>query len=252
MAKGGIPADALAGIRAVFFEECEEHLAELERGLEALARGDHDPELVDTVFRAAHSIKGGASIFEMTAVVRVAHLMESVLAEARKDPLWLTAAAAKALLRAVDGLTDLIRAAREGEDPDPALAEMLQMQVAALLTQCPTDLIEDAETALGFTPQKVDLAALNLAGAEDASWRIRLRPHRRLYANANEPLALLAELERLGGLSVACETEDVPTLDALDPDESYLAWSIVLETDAGEAAIREVFEFVEGDCELEI
>ena len=251
MAGVGIPADALAGIRAVFFEECEEHLAELERGLDALMHGHGAADTIDTVFRAAHSIKGGAGIFEMSDVVRIAHQMESALSEGRKDAAWLTPQACKTLLRALDGLADLIHAARDGLEPDTVQAETLQGLLANLMERQP-DPIQDVEDEFGFVPQPVNLEALRLAPAETKTWRIRFKPLARLYASANEPLALIAELARLGELSVACDTEAVPTLDGLEPGEGYLAWSMVLDTDADEAAIREIFDFVEGDCELDV
>ncbi len=253
MAQGGIPADALAGIRAVFFEECDEHLAELERGLESLSQGLGGHDAVDGVFRAAHSIKGGAGIFELSEVVRVAHLMENALSEARKDAAWITPAVCKVLLRAVDGLADLIRAARDGRTADPVKAEALLVLIGNLLVQEPPEALVDVEDAFGFVPQPVNLEALHLsADPAEACWRIRFKPLARLYANANEPLVLLSELARLGDLSVACDADEVPGLDTLVASEGYLAWSIALTTDAGEAAIREVFEFVEDDCELEI
>jgi two-component system chemotaxis sensor kinase CheA len=252
MAGGGIPADALAGIRAVFFEECEEHLAELERGLELLAHAHPDPETIDTVFRAAHSIKGGAGIFEMAEVVRIAHLMENVLSEGRKDAAFLTPGVCKGLLRALDGLADLIKSAREGQPVEAAKAQALEAQLTALLAREP-DALADVEDSMGFVPKPVNLAALNLGPAPaKAGWRIRFKPGARLYANANEPLVLLDELARLGTLSVACDAEAVPPLEALDADEGYLAWSLTLESEAPEQAVREVFEFVEDECELEI
>jgi two-component system chemotaxis sensor kinase CheA len=247
----GIPADALAGIRAVFFEECEEHLAELERGLEALSHDLGGPDAIDTVFRAAHSIKGGAGIFELSEVVRIAHLMESALAEGRKDAAWLTRRACKVLLRALDGLADLIHAARDGAPADAARAGELQVMLSGLI-EAPADQVQDVEDEFGFVPQPVNLQALNLSPAGETTFRIAFKPHARLYATGNEPLALIAELERLGRLAATCDAASLPPLDRLDPEESYLAWSLVLETDADEAQVREVFEFVEDDCDLEI
>ena len=247
----GIPADALAGIRTVFFEECEEHLAELERGLEALSHDLGEADAIDTVFRAAHSIKGGAGIFELAEVVRTAHLMESALSEGRKDAAWLTPQACKVLLRALDGLADLIHAARDGQPPDTAKAQTLQTMLADLL-ETPPEPMQDVEDEFGFVPQPVNLSALNLGGGESGGFRIIFRPTARLYANGNEALALIAELERLGTLAVSCDTDFVPQLDEMNAEDGYLIWSMMLETDAGEADVRDVFEFVEDECELQI
>ena len=73
--------DPMAAIRVTFFQECEEQLAELETGLLALDRGDGDPETVNAVFRAVHSVKGGAGAFGLEDLVRFAHAFESALDE---------------------------------------------------------------------------------------------------------------------------------------------------------------------------
>ena len=79
--------DPLASIKITFFQECEEQLAELETGLLAMKDGDTDSETVNAVFRAVHSIKGGAGAFTLTDLVRFAHVFETVLDEMRAGRL---------------------------------------------------------------------------------------------------------------------------------------------------------------------
>ena len=251
----GIPADSLAAIRQVFFEECEERLTELEEGLAALeagsaagAGGEVDCQGIDTVFRAAHSIKGGAGIFDMKQVVRLAHLMESVLELGRQDPATLTPTRVKSLLKATDGLADAIRAARDGGELPVAQAVALEREVESLLAPVPEFDIFDLQD---FEARPMDLGAFGLDAAP-AGFEITFRPAAALYASANDPLLLLGELKRLGEIETVLADDGVPTLDKLDPEESYLSWTIVLSTDADEAAVREVFDFVENDCDLTI
>jgi two-component system, chemotaxis family, sensor kinase CheA len=71
--------DPVAAIKQTFFQECEEQLGELESGLLAIQDGDSDPETVNAVFRAVHSIKGGAGAFNLDDLVHFAHAFESVL-----------------------------------------------------------------------------------------------------------------------------------------------------------------------------
>ena len=244
----GLSADSMAAIRRVFFEECEEHLTELEEGLAALQRGEADSQTLDTVFRAAHSIKGGAGIFDLQPVIRLAHLFESVLDLGRTDASSLTAPRIKALLKATDGLADLIRAARDGREIDETGTVAVEAQVAALIS--PTD--SDPGDAFEFEALPMDFSALGLDEAQGATLHIEFRPTDRLYATANEPLVLLRELALLGALDCVLDDSRLPTLDKLEPEESYLSWSIVLTTDAGEGAVREVFDFVEDECDLSI
>ena len=105
--------DAMAEIRQTFFLECEEQLAELETGLLAIDDGDRDPETVNAVFRAVHSIKGGAGAFALDDLVSFAHVFETALDHLRAGRLDATPDLLKTMLRAADALADLVRAARD-------------------------------------------------------------------------------------------------------------------------------------------
>ncbi len=86
----------------------------------------------------------------------------------------------------------------------------------------------------------------------EKTFTISFKPKPDLYAKANETALLLRELERLGQATITCDASDLPLLSELDPEGAYLAWTVELKTTADEAAIREVFEFVEWDCDLDI
>ena len=94
--------DELEEIKATFFQECDDLLGDLEQRLLALQSGDDDPETVNAVFRAVHSIKGGAGAFSLEALVRYAHVFETLLDGLRSGKLALSAELVKVLLRAAD------------------------------------------------------------------------------------------------------------------------------------------------------
>ena len=87
--------DTMAAIRETFFQECEEQLGELEVGLEAMREGDADSETVNAVFRAVHSIKGGAGAFKLDRLVRFAHVFETALDLIRSEKLAPTSRSTK-------------------------------------------------------------------------------------------------------------------------------------------------------------
>ena len=122
--------DPLAAIKVTFFQECEEQLAELEGGLLAMEGGDHDPEIVNAVFRAVHSIKGGAGAFSLEALVRFSHVFETALDLIRGGDIQADQETLKLLLRSADVLADHVRAARDGgvvdEGRSSAMAEALE------------------------------------------------------------------------------------------------------------------------------
>src|SRR3954451_777358 len=101
-------------IKEIFFQECEEQLAELESGLLKMNDGDRDPETVNAVFRAVHSIKGGAGAFGLDDLIRFAHVFETALDALRAQRLSPEPATLRVFLRAADLLADLVREARGG------------------------------------------------------------------------------------------------------------------------------------------
>ena len=117
--------DAMAAIRKTFFQECEEQLAELESGLIAMEQGDTDSERVNAVFRAVHSIKGGAGAFYLDDLVRFSHVFETTLDEVRNERLAPEPHVLKIMLRAADVLADLVIAARDEVPFDEARRQAL-------------------------------------------------------------------------------------------------------------------------------
>ena len=250
--------DPMAEIKATFFQECEEQLAELESGLLAMEGGDTDTETVNAVFRAVHSVKGGAGAFGLEDLVRFAHVFETTLDEVRAGRLPASDAVVKALLRSADVLADLVRAARDGGEVDQSRCDTIAAELAAVAgIEESADDGDDME--IDFQPMQMapldldlDLPAEEEAAPEPSAWTLRFKPRAELYAKANETVLLLRELARLGEVEVEMEAGDLPLLPHLDPEGAYLSWNIRLRGDATETDLREVFEFVDADCELDI
>ena len=245
--------DPMAAIRVTFFQECEEQLAALEEGLLTMEEGDTSAETVNAVFRAVHSIKGGAGAFKLTALVNFAHVFETALDKVRSGALAPDAAAMKLFLRAADILSDLVAEERQGNIIDCSRYDGIAGEFNALIGEDPENAGADDFSGIDFQPVIIAIDEPAVAPEDRGGvFHISFRPHRALFAKANEPIALLRELGRLGSLEVTCDSTALPPLESLDPHESYLGWSARLVTEEGEAAIREVFEFVEGDCDLAI
>ncbi|MEZ5892632.1 MAG: chemotaxis protein CheA [Parvularculaceae bacterium] len=247
--------DPMEEIRQTFFIECEDLLEDLESGLMAMNDGSADPETVNAVFRAAHSIKGGAGAFALDDLVRFAHKFETTLDEVRQDRLEATGDVMKIFLRSADMLADLVRAARDGAEVD---ADSIDELIAELAACCGEDSpAAQPEVKVDFQPMMLDFS-LDLGGGDDAPaaapglnvFEIRFRPRKELYAHGNEAGFILRALGDLGALETVCDYSQVPTLSDLDPEGAYLEWQITLTTESDEAQVREVFDFVESDCDL--
>lgn len=250
--------DPMESIKATFFQECEELLGDLEQGLLAIQAGAGDSDTINAVFRAVHSVKGGAGAFGMEALVHFAHVFETLLDGVRADRIAPTAELLDILLRAADILSDHVAAARDAGSVDEARsAEMIRelehatdpdaVLVQAIAAHAP----EGKADEFGFVVTKFQPDLLELAPSA-AGWTISFRPKTDLYRKGNETALLLRELARLGGVEVVLDESGLPDIASLDPEASYLSWTITLDSACDEAAVREVFEFVEGDCDLDI
>jgi two-component system chemotaxis sensor kinase CheA len=237
--------DPMAAIRQTFFQECEEQLAELESGLTSMDGGASDTETVNAVFRAVHSIKGSAGIFALDDLVRFAHVFETTLDAVRSGRLNATPEVIKVLLRASDTLSDVVRAARGDGPADEAKTQTVVAELTKLITPGGGQSAPEAAAKPVAAKPQADLPA-------EKVWVISFKPRAALYANANEALPLLRELGRLGQIDVVFDDSALPSLTDLDPEGAYFSWTVTLHSACEEHAIRDVFEFVEDDCVLEI
>ncbi|WP_396615750.1 chemotaxis protein CheW [Lysobacter soli] len=220
---------------AAFFEESRENLDAMEAGLLAMESGSADGETINVVFRAAHSIKGGAATFGFTAISELTHQLETLLDEARSGRRQLDADAIGALLVSGDALRGLLAAAEHGDAIDTeglkrahdGLAKMMGREVAA------------TTKAASKEP-------------EIAEWRIGFKPAPSLFLSGNDPLRILRELAGHGELGVTALDNTLPKFSELDPYEAYIAWDLMLPGSVPRSAIDDAFAWVEDQCELAI
>ncbi|MBX9269527.1 chemotaxis protein CheW [Chromobacterium violaceum] len=126
----------------VFFDETEEHLAAMESLLLAMDVAHPEQEDLHAVFRAAHSIKGGAATFGFSEMAELTHVLENLLDRVRKGAMGLTVEMVDAFLQAKDALQSMLGAYKNGEEPDGGRQEEIQRQLEAIESQAP-----EAETA---------------------------------------------------------------------------------------------------------
>lgn len=246
--------DPMESIKQTYFQECEELLLAMEEGLIAMEGGEADSEVINAVFRAVHSIKGGGGAFGFEPLVSFAHHFETVLDHVRSGKLDHDAPVVKVLLRAGDILADHVSAARSGQPLTGGHDRDVMEELAALAddeTSGGGEASADFDD-LDFTPMQIEIADEEATAPAISGWRIRFVPHASLYANANEPLLIVRELKSLGDVDVEVDLSRLPSLAELDPANAYFAWTITVQGGATREAIDEAFEFVAGDCDLEI
>lgn len=270
-------------IRQTFFEECDELLESLDDGLCEIDGGVAsefiDIETVNSVFRAVHSIKGGAAAFGLEDLVQFAHQFETVLDAMRSNALVPDDEVLKTCHRAADHLNDLVAAGKENREiskennldlidrlaklvpgSEEETEEVDPQPDAKSLKQTDSVDLQDPAGALGFVPLGLDLG---LQDTPDSSERdgldcaqhrlsVRFAPKSSLYASGNDAALLFRELAEMGELEAKVNLDALPPLSKMDPSTSYFSWELELKTFESIESVREVFEFVEGMCDLEI
>ena len=233
----------LAQFRKTFFEECAELLDALQSNLELLSNGSGDGETMHAIFRSVHSIKGGAGAFSLGALVAFSHVFESLLDAMREHKISVAPEVMQLVLRASDALADIVAAARNEQ---PLAADFAADIVAAM-----EEVLLGAADAPAPVSQPGPVApGVDLSG--ERRYRIAFTPHSEMLQKANEPLLLIRQLRKLGGLVARVDSSRVPPLDVIEPEAAYLSWVFELDTGVPQSAIHEVFEFVEDDCDLKI
>ncbi len=249
-----------------FFEETEELLESLAEGLESMQGAEFDKETVNSVFRAVHSIKGGAGAFKLTDLVNFAHSFETVMDAVRSETLNLTPQILHTLTRSADCLADLVDAARSGRTIPEEVTAAFLTALQGCLGEGEIEAV-DAWDNFEFAAVTLDLGPMDI-GAEDEAYvaptaaedkaqvkvgfRIDFRPHRGLFTNGHEPALLLAALSELGQMTTNIDLSNLRDWTGFDPTDSHLSWSVDLRSDESEIAVQDVFEFVHGLCDLKI
>ena len=251
-----------------FFEETEELLESLAEGLESMQGAEFDKETVNSVFRAVHSIKGGAGAFKLTDLVSFAHSFETVMDAVRSETLALTPQIMHTLMRSADCLADLVDAARSGRTIPEEVTSGFLTALQACLGEGEIEAV-DAWDNFEFAAIQLDIGPVDIPALPEAfssaataapdtigqvqiGYQIEFRPHAALFTNGHEPALLFGALADLGRITTHIDLSRLPEWQDLDPTDPRLSWSVDLRTDEGELAVQEVFEFVHGLCDLTI
>ena len=241
-----------------FFEEAAEHLTTIEDGLLQLEQRPHDLDLLNRIFRAAHSIKGNSGMFGLVAVGQFTHKMETVLDRLRNGQMSVTPDLTDLLLRTTDCLKSLLEGARSGVPVDEETISRLGAELEAC--QSPAEPARGARHSQGDRPRGTGSPVACLSPSEGGQsprpsrrYHIVWTPPAWLFQRGLDPLQMFRELGDLGRLlSVTVDTSRLPELPAMDPEQCYLSWTLDVETSKDRPVIEGVFDFVREDSVLNI
>ena len=228
-----------------FFEESFEGLDVMENGLLDIDKDDDaDPELINTIFRAAHSIKGGAATFGLTEISGFTHVLETLLDEVRDGKRTIGDDEQQVFLKSVDVLRSMITSQQQGEEIEPDEVKTTQDELELLLN--------GGQASSKAKPVQEPVSTETEQAQAQGYWHIRFSPHPHLYKTGNDTVRIIRELADIGTANVTVDISNLPALADMDPEESYLCWDVELHGDIQREQLDDVFAWVEDDCDLEI
>ncbi len=259
-------SDDFAQFNAAFFEEAAEHMAVIEAGLLDLEQRPADLDLLNKIFRSAHSIKGVAGMLGFTAVAQFTHKMETLLDQLRNGRIAVTQRMTDLLLKSTDCLKALIESAQNETTVDEALVHPLEVQLAEASTAGIK--VKDEATVEKNIGSSSPVALTSTSAAHSATgplplasspspavhyFAIAWTPPAFLFQRGLDPQQIFKELGDLGTVSgVQLDSSHLPDLVGMDPEQCYLAWTLALETTKSKEVVECVFEFIREDSVLSI
>lgn len=235
----------LSQFQESFFTESAEHVETMETGFLELEERPEDLDLLNRIFRAAHSIKGNAGMFNFAEIAGLTHKMENVLDLMRNEKIPVTSHAVDVLLRSLDGLKSLLDAAQGAGEADQATIQELEKELQAC-----QDGDNGNETIAAPSSGKETVAP------QAAVWRlikIDWVPLPELFQRGLDPAQIFKELHELGMIkSLQVQVDKIPAIEAMDPERCYLSWNLELETDVSIDKVEAVFDFVRDGSDLMI
>jgi len=232
---------------ATFYEESFEGLDIMETELLALDVGEADLETINTIFRAAHSIKGGSGTFGLNDVANFTHVMETLLDEMRDGKREVTQNAVNILLESVDVLREMLSTLQAEEDLDNDRIATVKKKLDDLLAGTSSEAAPVAKEATESEGSEPVTEASTTAG-----WTIDFKPHEDMLQTGNDPVRMFRELAALGELNSVVDSSHLPEFLLMEPENSRLEWTLTLKGDIKKSEVEEVFEWVEDGCDLTI
>lgn len=230
----------MENFRLKFLEEAQEHISDIEQALLTLEDNPGDINLVEKVFRAMHSLKGGGAMFGFENISEFTHNLETIYDEIRNGKLNLSEEIFTLTLESVDHIKTMLNIDNEFTDEQKQLHQLLLQKIAEVIDNSTTDTQKNQQNPENKKPSK------------GATYYINFKPFENILDNGTNPLYLIDELTELGDTLVYSNLNNLPDIDRLNPLACYIHWEIILSTEHDENDINDVFIFVEDLCEIEI
>ncbi len=229
--------------RAKFVEESLDNVHDLEEALLLLETDRTDKEIIERIFRAMHSLKGGGAMFGFTDLSEFTHHLETVFDWVRNGKLAVSDDMISLTFEAIDQIKHYLDVGDLTDDEEIQIAAALTKRVQLFVSN-PS---EHAEVQLENVPST---GSAKTDGSK--TYFIQFVPHSDILRNGTNPLFLLDDLHDLGKAKVLYNGDKTPEYKDFDPISCYTSWVIILNTEEAINEIQDVFIFVEDECDLQI
>lgn len=236
-----------------FILESRELLEDMETALLAVEQAQAKDELINAIFRAAHTIKGSSGLFGLDHIVAFTHVVENVLDQVRAGKLGIADKLVVVLLSCCDHIGQMVEALAQGQSQ--ASEEMVQ-RGEPLVTALRGYLTAPVPAASAVTVAERGedhIERLGNGGVDADHWHISVRFGPDVLKNGMDPLSFIRYLQTMGRIvGIATLADAIPAVEVMDPELCYLGYEIAFQTRADKATIESAFEFVRDDCRLRI
>ena len=230
-----------------FLEEADELVEDLESSLLELESNLKDRSIIDKIFRAMHTIKGGAGMVMQSELSDYAHHLETLLDQVRSGGVECTSELVSTLLKANDCIISFIQKIRGEGEVDEELKEITLKELKSFSNQSPQPVVEEKKEVP--VPQK-NAEEVHQTGQQ--TYLITLKFNEDFLTQGSDPLLVLSQLKELGEISVIPHLSELPDYKVFDPEKLYLWWSIKLTTEQSITDIENVLIFFQEGNQLKI
>lgn len=232
----------LSQFHQIFFDDSFESIDNVEQILIKLDASNANNEIIENIFRCAHSIKGSSSMFGFDIITQFSHIMESYLELVRTNEILLNQESIELLLKCFDCLRGMINNIKNNQPSNEDEIKRLEEQLTTLIQN---------KGSPGAKDKNKKSKPIDAPKTSTGGWIIYFKPHVKIFQNGDDPLRILRALNELGTVSCDVNAEDLLALDDFYPNECYLSWNITLSTNKTEQHIRQfAFEWVEDESEI--
>lgn len=226
----------------MFFEECTDGLEIMETGLLQLSSNGENIDSINDIFRAAHSIKGGAGTFGFQGVTEFTHDLETLLDLIREGKKKITSGMTDVMLQSVDCLRVMLGELKKKNTPDYSKARVITLELKKIINH-------DGDIPLEQINNEKNTS--DNANQNNSAWHIHFKPHPEMLKSGNEPYRLIKELSELGSLKTKVNTDDLFDYDKIDITDCYISWDLVLHNSTVDRdKLEDIFEWVIDESEV--